>query len=87
MDMLSTFSMATGNLMVGVVEIMIGFSLDVKKDVSQERNLFLVLLGISGLVSLVILWRSTIIYRRRRKESFVLQTQLEAEEPSKAVLS
>ena len=87
MDMLSTFSMATGNLMVGVVEIMIGFSLDVKKDVSQERNLFLVLLGISGLVSLVILWRSTIIYRRRRKESFVLQIQLEAEEPSKAVLS
>ena len=87
MDMLSTFSMATGNLMVGGVEIMIGFSLDVKKDVSQERNLFLVLLGISGLVSLVILWRSTIIYRRRRKESFVLQTQLEAEEPSKAVLS
>ena len=66
---------------------MIGFSLDVKKDVSQERNLFLVLLGISGLVSLVILWRSTIIYRRRRKESFVLQIQLEAEEPSKAVLS
>ena len=85
--MLSTFSMATGNLMVGGVEIMIGFSLDVKKDVSQERNLFLVLLGISGLVSLVILWRSTIIYRRRREESFVLQTQLEAEEPSKAVLS
>ena len=85
--MLSTFSMATGNLMVGVVEIIIGLSLNVKKDVSQEGSLFLVLLGISGLVSMVILWRSTIIYRRRREESFKLQTQLDAEEASQAALS
>jgi hypothetical protein len=66
-DMLSTLSMFCGNIMVGVVEIIIGLALNVKKDYSKETNLFIVLLSISGFASVVILVRSTIIYKMRRQ--------------------
>lgn len=72
-DMLSTLSMFCGNIMVGVVEIIIGLALNVKHDYSKEVNLFIVLLSISGFASLIILVRSTIIYRARRAESILLQ--------------
>ena len=65
-DMLSTLSMAIGNSIVGVVEIIIGLALNVKKDYSKETNLFIVLLGICGLSALILLIRSTILYKKRR---------------------
>jgi hypothetical protein len=61
--------MAIGNIVVGIVEIIIGLALNVKKDYSKESNLFIVLLTISCCASLLILVRSTIIYRRRRQFS------------------
>ena len=66
-DMLSTLSMVCGNMFVGVVEIIIGLALNVKTNYEEETNLFIVLLSISGLGSLIIVIRSTLIYRQRRK--------------------
>lgn len=76
MDMLSTLSMAVGNIVVGIVEIIIGLALNVKKDYSKESNLFIVLLSISSCAGLIILIRSTIIYRRRRQVSMMLENGL-----------
>jgi hypothetical protein len=66
-EMLSTLSMAIGNVMVGVVEIIIGLALNVKKDFSKEGNLFIVLLSISGLAALILLIRSTMMHKNRIK--------------------
>lgn len=79
-DMLSTLSMFCGNIMVGVVEIIIGLALNVKKDYSKEDNLFIVLVSISALACLIILIRSTIIYKMRRDESILLQNEIDAED-------
>ena len=79
-DMLSTLSMACGNIMVGIVEIIIGLALNVKKDYSKEVNLFIVLVSISAFTSLVILVRSTILYRARRIESILLQNEIDSKE-------
>lgn len=75
--MLSTLSMFSGNILVGVVEIIIGLALNVKKDYSKETNLFIVLLSICGFASLIILIRSTIIYKLRRRESILLQNEID----------
>ena len=79
-DMLSTLSMVCGNIMVGIVEIIIGLALNVKKDYTKEVNLFIVLVSISAFTSLVILVRSTILYRARRNESILLQNEIDNKE-------
>jgi hypothetical protein len=71
-DMLSTLSMASGNIIVGIVEIIIGLALNVKKDYSKEKNLFVVLLAISSAAALIILVRSAILYKQRRAESILI---------------
>lgn len=60
--------------------MIIGLALNVKKDYSKEGNLFIVLLSISGLACLVILVRSTIIYKARRHESMLLQNEIDKSE-------
>jgi hypothetical protein len=77
-DMLSTLSMFCGNIMVGIVEIIIGLALNVKQDYSKEGNLFIVLLSICGCACLIILVRSTIIYKARREESLLLQNEIDS---------
>lgn len=76
-DMLATLSMVCGNLFVGIVEIIIGLALNVKNDFSHETNLFIVLLIISSTAALTIFVRSTLLYRLRRKESILLQNELD----------
>lgn len=71
-DMLSTLSMASGNIIVGIVEIIIGLALNVKKDYSKEKNLFVVLLAISSAAAIIILVRSAILYKQRRAESILI---------------
>lgn len=66
-DMLSTLIMAVGNLFVGVVEIVIGLALNVKKDYSKESNLFIVLITLCSLTIVIILMRSTWVHKQRRK--------------------
>ena len=65
-EMLSTLSMVCGNFFVGIVEIVIGIALDIKTDYSKESNLFVVLLIISALAAVIILVRSTMIYKERK---------------------
>lgn len=79
-DMLSTLSMVCGNIMVGIVEIIIGLALNVKQDYSKEVNLFIVLLSISAFACMVIFVRSTIIYKARRLESILLQNEIDQSE-------
>ena len=81
-EMLSTLSMVCGNTLVGIVEIIIGFALDVKKDFSKEINLFIVLISISVLTGLVIFIRSAILYRARRNESMILQKEIDSKQES-----
>ena len=74
--------MVCGNIMVGIVEIIIGLALNVKKDYSKEANLFIVLIFISAFTCLVIFIRSTILYRARRNESMILQKEIDSQQES-----
>jgi hypothetical protein len=60
-SMLSTLSMVCGNLMVGLVEIVIGVVLDLKNDEKGESKLFIILVGVGLFTIVVLFWRSRIL--------------------------
>lgn len=63
-NLMSTFSMFCGNVMVGLVEIIIGVILDVKHDPKGESKLFIIQISL-GAVSIIILFiRSWLVKRR-----------------------
>lgn len=65
-NMLSTLSMVCGNLMVGLVEVMIGVVLDLKHSADGEKKLFVLLLGVGAVAIAVLYWRSRIIHKKLR---------------------
>ena len=59
---LSTLSMVIGNLMVGVVELIIGVVLDMKNDPAGEHKLFVILVLVGLLAIAVLLCRINMLH-------------------------
>jgi len=58
LEMLATLSMAVGNTAVGIVELLIGVTMNVKADAEESKKLFLILIAVAVLNVLVLLWRT-----------------------------
>ena len=58
LEMLATLSMTVGNTLLGLVELLIGITLNVKGDADANKKLFLILIGVSLLTILVLFLRS-----------------------------
>lgn len=65
LEMLATLSMAVGNIVVGVLELFIGITLNVKGDAEASKKLFLILIGVGLATVALLLWRGRIIKGRR----------------------
>lgn len=66
---MATLSMACGNILVGVVEIIIGVVLDIKNDPMGEQKLFLILI-VDGAIALgVLFWRIRLLGVKQKKET------------------
>lgn len=63
-NLLSTYSMFCGNVMVGIVEIVIGVILDLKHDPSGEKKLFVIQICLGAVSICTLFWRSRLIKRR-----------------------
>ncbi len=63
-NLLSTFSMFCGNVMVGLVEILIGVVLDLKHDPEGEKKLFAIQISL-GCVAIVTLFIRSVLVKRR----------------------
>lgn len=60
--------MVAGNIMVGIVEIIIGVVLNVKEDPNGEHKLFFILLVVGAIAIAVLFWRSRLIHARHKRE-------------------
>jgi Na+/melibiose symporter-like transporter len=63
-NLLSTFSMFCGNVMVGLVEIVIGVILDLKHDPSGEKKLFVIQICLGVISVITLFWRSRLVKKR-----------------------
>lgn len=63
-NLLSTFSMFCGNIMVGLVEILIGVVLDLKHDPEGEKKLFAIQISLGCVAIITLLIRSILVKRR-----------------------
>lgn len=77
-NLLSTFSMFCGNVMVGLVEIMIGVILDLKHDPKGENKLFVIQICLGTVSIFILLWRSRLIKKRITQELSVKYSRIEA---------
>ena len=63
-NLLSTFSMFCGNVMVGLVEIVIGVILDLKHDPKGEKKLFVIQICLGTVSIFTLFWRSRLVKKR-----------------------
>lgn len=61
---MSTFTMFCGNIMVGLVEIVIGVILDLKHDPAGEKKLFIIQISL-GIISIITLFARSVLVKRR----------------------
>lgn len=68
-NLLSTFSMFCGNVMVGLVEILIGVILDLKHDPAGEKKLFIIQISLGVVSILTLFWRSRLIQKKLAQQA------------------
>jgi len=71
--------MFCGNVMVGLVEIVIGVILDLKHDPSGEKKLFVIQICLGTVSVFTLFWRSKLVKKRLSQNLCEKYSQIEKE--------